>query len=481
MDYTSLDFAFFLPVVFILYWFVFNKNYKTQNVLILATSYFFYGWWDWRFLFLIIFSTVIDYFVAIALDKEEKASRRKGLLIASLVINLGLLGVFKYYNFFVDSFSSAFSFLGSDIRVDTLSLILPVGISFYTFQTLSYTIDVYRKGIKPTNDFIAFAGFVSFFPQLIAGPIERARTFLPQFVKERTFNYQQAVLGLKQILWGVVKKVLIADNCGKYVDQIFANSDNASGGTMWLGLLLFAVQLYTDFSGYSDIAIGTAKLFDFKLRKNFAFPFFSRDIAEFWNKWHISLTTWFRDYIAVPLNKSGKSRLYKLRNIFIVFFISGLWHGANWTYITWGLVHALYFLPIILWNSKVHTGVVAKGRLIPSIKDTLLIIKTFFLITITGVFFRAASLAQSFDILPKLFSKSAFSRPELLGNTGVKLTIFFTVLFMILEWLGREDDFAIERIDQKWPSYLRYSFYYLIIIIVFIFGGQDQTFIYFQF
>jgi len=326
MIFNSIDFAIFLPVVFILYWFVVSKNLKFQNFLIAAASYFFYGWWDWRFLSLILFSTLIDYSVGVRLSKEDKALKRKILLWISVIVNLGFLGFFKYYNFFLDNFVEAFSFFGAKIQKNSLNIILPVGISFYTFQTLSYTIDVYRRNLKPTRDFIAFSAFVSFFPQLVAGPIERATNLLPQFYKERTFDYRKAVDGLRQILWGLFKKVVIADNCARFANIIFNNSDDYAGSTLVLGAIFFTFQIYGDFSGYSDIAIGTSRLFGFDLKRNFAYPYFSRDIAEFWRRWHISLSTWFRDYLYIPLGGSRGGTWMKVRNTFIIFTVSGFWH-----------------------------------------------------------------------------------------------------------------------------------------------------------
>ena len=301
MLFNSIDFAIFLPVVFLLYWFVANKNLKVQNLLVVLASYLFYGWWDWRFLSLILFSTIVDYSIGIRLSKEDNISKRKILLRISILVNLGFLGFFKYYNFFLDNFVSAFSFFGAEINANTLNIILPVGISFYTFQTLSYTIDVFKRKLEPTKDFIAFSAFVSFFPQLVAGPIERATNLLPQFYKKRTFQYDRAIDGLRQILWGLFKKIVIADNSAQIANEIFNNSTNYSGSTLVLGAIFFSFQIYGDFSGYSDIAIGTSRLFGFNLKQNFAFPYFSRDIAEFWRRWHISLSTWFRDYLYIPL------------------------------------------------------------------------------------------------------------------------------------------------------------------------------------
>ena len=343
MLFNSIDFAFFLPLVFILYW-VLNKNLKFQNLLIIISSYLFYGWWDWRFLSLILFSTFVDYSVGVLLHKQINDSKRKILLWFSVIVNLGFLGFFKYYNFFLENFVSAFSLFGVEINHNTLNIILPVGISFYTFQTLSYTIDVYKKKLEPTKDVIAFAAFVCFFPQLVAGPIERATSLLPQFYKKRVFKYHKAVDGLRQILWGLFKKIVIADNCAQLANEIFNNSSVYSGSTLALGAIFFTFQIYGDFSGYSDIAIGTSKLFGFELMSNFKFPYFSRNIGEFWRRWHISLSTWFRDYLYIPLGGNRKGELLTLRNLMLVFLLTGLWHGASWTFVIWGIYHGVFLL-----------------------------------------------------------------------------------------------------------------------------------------
>jgi D-alanyl-lipoteichoic acid acyltransferase DltB (MBOAT superfamily) len=388
MLFNSLNFAIFLPIVFILYWFVFNKSLKWQNLLVTVASYIFYGWWDWRFLSLILFSTLVDYSIGINLGKKENPLTRKILLWISIIINIGLLGVFKYYNFFLDSLYDTIPGLQVVLGFNTLDIILPVGISFYTFQTLSYTIDVYQKRLEPTKDFISFAAFVSFFPQLVAGPIERASNLLPQFYQNRKFEYSKAVDGMQQILWGLFKKVVIADNCAVYANHIFENSADMSGSTLLLGAVFFAFQIYGDFSGYSDIAIGTARLFGFNLMQNFAYPYFSRDIAEFWRRWHISLSTWFRDYLYIPLGGSRGGTWMKVRNTFIIFIVSGFWHGANWTFIVWGALNAIYFLPLLLTKkNRQNMEVVAENSFLPSLKEFGQMTVTFALTIIAWVFF----------------------------------------------------------------------------------------------
>jgi alginate O-acetyltransferase complex protein AlgI len=478
MLFNSIDFAVFLPIVFLLYWFVFNKNLKLQNILLLAASYLFYGWWDWRFLSLIIFSTLVDYFVGLQFAKEEKQKNRKTLLWLSILINLGFLGFFKYYNFFIENFTQAFSFFGHEISGNSLEIILPVGISFYTFQTLSYSIDVYRKKLEPTKDLLAFAAFVSFFPQLVAGPIERATNLLPQFYKTKKFHYSQGVNGLRQILWGLFKKVVIADYCAHFVNIIFENPQDYSGSTLVLGAVFFAFQIYGDFSGYSDIAIGTARLFGFNLKQNFAFPYFSRDIAEFWRRWHISLSTWFRDYLYIPLGGSRGSLNNKIRNVFIIFLVSGFWHGANWTFIVWGGLNALYFIPLLLTkNNRNHINIVAENKFLPSLKDGLRMLLTFILTTFAWVFFRAESMTEAIEYCFGIFNWSLFSIPQI-RPFDLSLLILF---FLIIEWIGRKNLYAIETFTFKWKRPLRLFFYYLLIILIIWYSRDEQTFIYFQF
>ena len=385
MLFNSLDFAFFLPIVFILYWFV-TGNLKLQNFIIVASSYVFYSWWDWRFLSLILLSTMVDYAVGIGLSNQKDKRKRKMLLGTSILVNLGMLGFFKYYNFFLDNFIVAFSFFGAKIPANSLNIILPIGISFYTFQTLSYTIDIYKQKLAATRDFIAFSAFVSFFPQLVAGPIERATHLLPQFYTKRRFEYSKAADGLKQVLWGLFKKLVIADNCAIYANNIFNNSAEYSGSTLIVGALFFTFQIYGDFSGYSDIAIGISKLFGFNLIQNFAFPYFSRDIAEFWRRWHISLSTWFRDYLYIPLGGSKGGTWRTVRNIFIIFIVSGFWHGANWTFIIWGALNALYFLPLlILTKNRNNLEIVAKGKHLPTVNEFFNISMTFCLTVLAWI------------------------------------------------------------------------------------------------
>ena len=484
MLFNSLDFAIFLPIVFILYWFVTQKHLKLQNALIVVASYVFYGWWDWRFLSLILFSTVVDYLIGQRLRTEDKQSKRKILLWISIIVNLGFLGFFKYYNFFLENFVDAFSLFGMQINANSLNIILPVGISFYTFQTLSYTIDVYRKKLEPTQDFIAFSAFVCFFPQLVAGPIERATNLLPQFYKKRTFEYHKAVDGMRQILWGLFKKVVIADNCAEFANQIFNNSADMNGSTLVLGAIFFTFQIYGDFSGYSDIAIGTSRLFGFDLKQNFATPYFSRDIAEFWRRWHISLSTWFRDYLYIPLGGSRGGTWMKVRNTFAIFLVSGFWHGANWTFIVWGALNAIYFLPLLLTNNnRKNLGVVAEGKLLPSFRELFAMLTTFALTVFAWIFFRAENLTHAFNYIGGIFSESILNLPAFSGKKNALIIICLISVFISVEWLGRKNKFAIESVKGK--SILIRSFIYLIISIIileFLFNlRESQEFIYFQF
>jgi len=452
-------------------------------MLIVIASYIFYGWWDWRFLLLILFSTVVDYTVGLYMSKGKKPTPRKHLLWTSVIVNLGLLGFFKYYNFFIDNFVQAFTFFGSQFQPNTLNIILPVGISFYTFQTLSYTIDIYRRKLEPSKDFVSFAAFVSFFPQLVAGPIERATNLLPQFYTKRNFNYNLAVDGLRQILWGLFKKMVIADNCAVYANLIFNNSEDYSGSTLALGAVFFAFQIYGDFSGYSDIAIGTSKLFGFHLMKNFAFPYFSRDIAEFWRRWHISLSTWFRDYLYIPLGGSRGKKSQQIRNVFIIFVVSGFWHGANWTFIVWGLLNALYFLPLlVLKKNRVHTDTVAQNSFLPSLKELIQLSITFGFTIIAWVFFRAESVSHAYHFLIDMFSLDLFSLPVYTVRKLVYPILILLGFFVIIEWLGRRDRFAIEKIIISLPCFIRWFFYAFLIFLIGMYMQTNETpFIYFQF
>jgi len=479
MLFNSLEFAIFLPVIFILYWFVFNKKLIYQNSFLLISSYFFYACWDWRFLFLLAFSTLIDFISGLKIAESCSNIRRKFWLILSVFINLGFLGLFKYYDFFVESFAGLLSVFGFTPHVVTLNIILPVGISFYTFHGLSYVFDIYNNKIHPTKNWINYSLFVSFFPLLVAGPIERATHLLPQIEKIRVFNYDKAVDGLRQILWGLLKKMVIADSCAVYVNQVFNNYDQFSGSTLLLGAVLFSFQIYGDFSGYSDIALGTARLLGIDLLKNFNFPYFSRNIAEFWRRWHISLTTWFRDYLYIPLGGSRNGLIISIRNTFIVFLISGFWHGANWTFVIWGIVNAIYFIPSLLnGTNRRYLDTVAGGNIFPSVKDIFKILSTFLLVSVAWIFFRSESVGMAFDIFNKIFSVSLFYLPEIRINS----LILLLVIFIFIEWLGRESNYGIANIGRFIKfTFVRWIFYLILVFVILANATKASDFIYFRF
>ncbi len=483
MVFNSLDFFIFLVIVFSLYWLVLKKNLKAQNFLLLFASYLFYGWWDWRFLSLILLSTIVDYIVGINIDSNEKKSIRKSWLWVSVLFNVGLLGFFKYYNFFVDSWVDMFSMFGYNMKSTwTLSVILPVGISFYTFQTMSYSFDIYYRKLKPTRDFLSFAAFVSFFPQLVAGPIERASNLLVQITSKRKFSYDRTVSGLKLILWGLFKKVVIADSLGPIVDDIFANYANYPASTLILGVTLFSFQVYGDFSGYSDIAIGTAKLFGIELMSNFKFPNFSRNVAEYWQRWHVSLSTWFRHYVYIPLGGSRVSKLKSVRNIIIIFLVSGFWHGANWTFIFWGAFHALAFIPVFLLgrNTIYKNSVVGEYTIFPSLKEIGQVVLTFGIVTFSRIFFRSESISDAFAFIKVIISN--FTYEVYHHPNGYRMIDYYVliILFVLYEYRIRKD----ERSPFKFKSkVVRFIMYVIIILFMLLFYDDsiDRSFIYFQF
>ena len=481
MLFNSIEFAIFLPIVFILYWFVFNRNLKIQNLFVVIVSYLFYGWWDWRFLLLIAFTSFCSWGSGLLIHKYRDTGRTARLIsAANITLNLAILCLFKYYDFFAQSFADLF--LGGKADGLLLHLILPVGISFYTFQALSYSIDVYRRKLEPTRDIVQFFAFVSFFPQLVAGPIERATNLLPQFSSPRTFNYRDAAEGMRQILWGLFKKIVIADNCAIYVNEVFANPDNYGGSTLLLAAILFAFQIYGDFSGYSDIAIGTARLFGIRLMRNFNVPYFSRDIAEFWRHWHISLTTWFRDYVYIPLGGSRCSRAKIIRNTFVIFLLSGFWHGANWTFIAWGAYHALLFLPLILLgNNRRYRDTVADGRLLPNLKECGQMILTFLLATIGWIIFRSENIISAWQYIVSIPNASLFAKPW--HPTPIHyLHLFAFIIFMLAEeWLHRSQGHPLQFFRIK-PRPLRFTLYLLVLVTIALFNpGTGNQFIYFQF
>jgi alginate O-acetyltransferase complex protein AlgI len=476
MLFNSIEFAIFLPIVFGLYWAIPSDRTIQRNLVLLVASYVFYAWWSWQLLPLIILISVWNYGVGAALA-HIPSSWRKSLLAAGIIGNLGVLGLFKYYNFFVDNLSDAFTFFGGHLDAQHLQLILPVGISFHIFQCMSYTIDVYRGNLLPSRSPLAFLTFVAFFPQLVAGPIERAKNLLPQFSQAKGFDTAKAVDGLRQILWGLFKKVVIADSCAVPVNAIFADPASHSGSTLALGAVLFAFQIYGDFSGYSDIAIGTAKLFNFNLVQNFAYPYFARDIAEFWRRWHMSLTTWFRDYVYIPLGGSRVSKVVSVRNTAIVFLVSGLWHGANWTFIVWGALHALFFLPLLLTGSNRKYLEPIDG-LLPSPADVLRMLRTFLLVDLAWVFFRADDMQSAFAYLRGIAQPSFFSIPDPLPTKLLALIVFM----LAVEWVNRREGHGLALIARVGlPTRLRWAAYLAIAFALPLFGGTSDAFIYFQF
>lgn len=477
MLFNSISFLFFLPTVFIIYWGVLKNSVKLQNFFLLLASYVFYGWWDFRFLGLLLASTLADFFIGKFLQKEKSKIYRKILLSLSLLFNLGLLFFFKYYDFFIESWIESWATIGIDWHLSSMNIILPVGISFYTFQTLSYTIDIYRRKIEPSSSIINFSAFVAFFPQLVAGPIERAKHLLPQFSEKRIFKEDKGISGLHLILWGLFKKLVIADSCALYVNAIFSDYENMNSASLLLGAFYFAFQIYGDFSGYSDIAIGTARLFGFDLMKNFNYPYFSRNIAEFWRRWHISLSTWFRDYLYIPLGGSRGSKYQKLRNVFIIFIVSGFWHGANWTFIFWGALHALFFLPLLLVNrNRKHLNQVAGNKVLPSFLELFQMIFTFTLTSFAWIFFRADNLRIAVNYIERIFTNLSF-KPQYLSIERYNIEMMFILgIFLLVEWFHRN-------LEHPFTGKFKWIKIIAIILMLLTLGvySKQQKFIYFQF
>jgi alginate O-acetyltransferase complex protein AlgI len=495
MLFNSIEFAIFLPIVFLLYWFVTNKNLKTQNILLLIASYFFYSWWDWRFLFLLVLLSLANYLIGIQIEKNEVNRKGKIWFISGLIANIGVLVVFKYFNFFIDSFINLISLVGYQLPRSTTMIILPLGISFYVFLSLSYIIDIHKKNLTANRNIIEVLLALSFFPILLAGPIQRAVSLLPQIAKRREFNYSQAVDGLKQILWGLFVKVVIADNLATFADDFFLNYSKYSGSALLLGALFYSIQIYADFSGYSEMAIGTAKLFGFSLMRNFAYPYFSRDIVEFWQRWHKSLTTWFRDYLFLPVSFNVSWRLKGEKTLFIktdlyiyiiastiTWLLTGLWHGASYTFILWGLIHGFFLIVYRIQKNPRkklfrRIGITNNHKLIVFFETII----TLFIVMIAWIFFRAESIGHAINYISGIFSTSLLSVPDFPERRRAFITIIFVFIFFFIEWLGREQQFAISNLGIKWRKPLRYAMYYALIIAIIWFGGKQHQFIYFQF
>lgn len=490
MLFNSINYAIFLPIVFLIYWFVANKKIEHQNFFLLIASYFFYGFWNWRFLFLLIIVSLFNYIIGIKIERNETNRIRKIWLIAGVVINIGILGVFKYFNFFIDSFIDLVSLAGYNLPKSSTRIIIPVGISFYIFLSLSYILDIYKKNLAADRNIIEVLLSLSFFPIILAGPIQRPASLIPQIVEKREFKYDQAVDGLRQILWGLFVKIAIADNLSPHTDDIFLNFSNYSGSTLFLGSLFYSIQIYADFSGYSNIAIGTAKLFGFTLMRNFDNPYFSRDISEFWKKWHISLTTWFRDYVFLPISFNISWRIKQERVIFIrtdlfiyivasnvTWFLTGLWHGANFTFILWGMIHGV-FLIIYQWQKRPRKLLFKRIGINNNNPAVVLVesLITLMVVSLAWVVFRSSTIQNSIQYLKEVFSASLFSLPQIFP----KIPIVLTAAFILTEYIQRAKQHALQIETIKYRK-LRWGIYFGIIFIIILFGGGAQKFIYFQF
>lgn len=487
MLFNSIQFAVFLPIVFLLYWFVFDRfiskskyQLRLQNIFIVVSSYVFYGWWDWRFLLLIAFTSFCSWGSGLLIGKAQTKKRAKTWMWLNIILNLGILALFKYYDFFVVEFAQLFQLSTEGLLI---KVILPVGISFYTFQALSYSIDIYRGKIEPTKDIVAFFAFISFFPQLVAGPIERASSLLPQFLKKRKFDYDTAMEGMRQILWGLFKKLLIANNCAYAVDSVFYlhSRTQIPGSDLLLTAILFSFQIYADFSGYSDIAIGTAKLFGIKLSRNFNNPYFSRNVSEFWRRWHISLMSWFRDYVYIPLGGNQRSKLRTIINVFVVFLLSGMWHGANWTFIVWGLYHAVLFLPTVLMGRKSQADIVAKGRILPSWKEMGQMFFTFCLVLFGWILFRSESISDFVQYCEELCQMGTLRACyRLFIQSDIWPKMVFIIIMLVVEWLQRDKEHGL--VLDKMKPWLRWVICFIIVLMIACFTDNEiRSFIYFQF
>lgn len=476
MLFYTMAFGVFLPIVFIIYWAIPKNALCTQNSSVLVASYVFYAYWDYRFLSLVIVSSLICYFAGLWIAKAEKQSHRKSILVVSVVLNLGILAFFKYFNFFVSSANDLLEGIGLNGDLKTLQLILPLGISFYTFKAITYIVDVYREEMAPTKDALALLAFVSFFPTMIAGPIDKAKNLLPQFLKKREFSDPAARDALRQMLNGFVKKIVIADNIAPLTNDIFSNYAQYGGQTLLVGAFLFAIQIYCDFSGYSDIAIGAARLLGFSVTKNFNYPYFSRDIAEFWRRWHISLSNWLRDYLYVPLCGRKPSRWKKARNIVFTFAVCGLWHGANWTFIMWGVQLGLFFVPITVVRSKKYLGTAGEGRKIPSFREALAMLGTFSMVSLSWIFFKSATLGDAFRYIGRILSHPYMS--ESLLNPYIPMLVASCIL-LVFEWVQRKKDFVLQ--IGNLHAVLRWAIYYSSSALLVLFARSSSNFIYFQF
>jgi alginate O-acetyltransferase complex protein AlgI len=486
MLFNSSDYVLFLPLILLVYVLLRRVGVRAQNAWMLVASYVFYGWWDWRFLGLLFGTTLNDYLVGIGLERTEQPRRRRALILLSIGVNLGVLGFFKYYNFFVSSFIDAFARIGVQLEAPTLKVILPVGISFYTFQALTYTIAVYRREMRAVHDPIGFFAYVAFFPQLVAGPIERARHLLPQFFIPRVIEPEAFASGLRQMLWGFFCKLVVADNCATVVNAIFNHKGVLPGSIMLLGSVLFAFQIYADFSGYSHIAIGTARLFGFELMQNFATPYFSQNHPEFWRRWHISLSSWFRDYVYIPLGGNRASKSRQAFNLLVTFTLSGLWHGANWTFIVWGLLNGLYVVPRVFIGEPLARPATSRNFFVRVPTIALRMLMTFALTVVAWIFFRSPTITGAWNVLREIASPSLLSSPvAILRSMGLLTTVAyagFAIAFLLaMEWWQRDRKYALELGERAalvtWPA----CALVFVITLLFRYTGASLDFIYFQF
>ena len=486
MVFNSFSFAIFLPIVFILYWFIFYKTSKTQNILLLIASVVFYSIADWKFIFLLAISGFVNFWLAKRIiRKDDESFNRRFLFFVGIIFNVGILLYFKYFNFFIESFVTLFNYSDAvNISFTPFHILLPLGISFFTFQMIGYLIDVYNEEVEPTNDLLSFFTYLAYFPKILSGPIEKVQIFLPQIQRKREFNYAIAVDGLRQILWGLFKKLVVANNLTVLADPIFNDYQNMPGSTLLLGSIFYSISVYADFSGYSDMACGVSKLFNIKITNNFSFPFFSTNISEFWKRWHISLTSWMMNYVYTPL--SFLTRKYKkyglVISITLTFLLVGLWHGANWTYLAFGLYHGFLFIPLVINGSNLKNKELTINKFgLPSLFDFLKIIKTFLLIALGMIIFRAESVGKAFSYLTEVFSLSLFSTPQFESENFITPIIILLLLFMFLEWFGRKNEYALANIGKNWRRPFRWTLYCSIILITIWYGGGEQQFIYFQF
>jgi alginate O-acetyltransferase complex protein AlgI len=486
MIFNSLPFAVFFLCFFILYWIAFKQNLKLQNLLVLAGSYFFYGWWNWRFLFLLIGSSLLNYYLGIFIAKTTNEKHRSWLLYAGLLQGIGGLIYFKYYNFFITSFADAFTVFNVHLHVNTLQLILPLGISFYTFRMISYLLDIDKRKISPCTDWVVFFSYVAFFPSLISGPIDKAKLLIPQLQKKRIFNYDQFNDGLRQILWGLFKKTVVADNCAGVANDIFNNYQNLPASSLAIGAFFYMIQLYADFSGYSDMAIGIAKLLGFNITKNFNFPFFALNIADYWRRWHISLTSWLTEYVFTPLSITfrdyGKFGLALA--IMINFTLVGIWHGANWTFVLFGFIHGCYFIPLIIKGTLYKKAKPSANKMLPTFREFTNMLGTFILVVLAEIMFRADSVTHAIDYYKRLFSLSLFSLPVLSDITATATCLGFSLVMIITEWMERKKDHALqfEPASSRFRFYLQAVIFSLLIWAVLLWSVTDnKAFIYFQF